>query len=386
MFAHDMRSLFLTTFALLSALNLFAQENKQPDIKYWYEGPLTVDDFSVRKISQVGSYSDNMIASWLDYTISSASKRIKTGNLSYSRPVTLLYMDKLESWIDPAQFTSWTMRYQQTYFDIAECTRRELQAAFDTTANGYSDKWEYYKRLLSSRSETYFQETAYGRDTTMVAYYEALYKDKLDGLGEIPAAEVEASGAGTGLGWFIGYSSEIYTGGMRDWLGAGHKFAFGFDLWRNNAFMSLVFGLGGAGKLRKDGFYYDDHMNYHWNTEKNNGAYNIDLDFGYRVYDAPYLGIAPFAGVGLGGFDQNTDMEKDKSSSLFGLRLALGANFDVKLRRSLDTNSTYSESILRFQVYGAWTDCAPGAYYSINAGVVLDWVGWLNSKVSLRRR
>ena len=150
----------------LSFYGLSAQNLYDNSFRNWDEGPIRWSDFQVSRTPDDAKY-----VSGITCIIFQEVERTKVGNYRFPVLKTTTRMNKLASWYDPDKCTDWTLRYEQTRFDILEVMRRRLQ-------NSFNRKFlepnldAYYDQLISSTVDTYDRETNYGKDTLMIMRYE----------------------------------------------------------------------------------------------------------------------------------------------------------------------------------------------------------------------
>ncbi|MCQ2146897.1 MAG: hypothetical protein MJZ16_05200 [Bacteroidales bacterium] len=379
------RTILLNVVLLLFGVSLSAQDETLVGIKYWSEGPLVKEDFSSRIIGDKSSKNTGKI----EYSIEYHSEMVKLGNLKFAHLRTYLYMDKLNSWIDPTRYDDWSLRYYQALFDRAEVSRRELQNALDSPIKKEESNKsiiDYYDRLIRSRSSAFATESDNGAISSVIADYEKQNKELLSSVNERPLMEPHFSKKPMGFGFYFGYQAEAFMGGkVSEALPVMHGLNLGFDFPYKRVYFGIDMTLGFGGKLKLDEFYYDPKYDYYWQKGTNCQSGNISFLVGYNVWDTNTSSLSPFAGVGVTFLDQFTG-EKGKGnekiqSEIDGLRIEAGLQYSCKLSRRLyalyGNGGSYMESNLRFKLFGAMTDNkAFGNFYSLNFGIVWNGLTW----------
>jgi len=377
--------LIISSLFLLTQFYTFAQDSSIRGVKYWNEGPLVKEDFSTRIVGDKDIKNIGKIECSLEYK----PEKVKIGNLKYTHFKTYLYMDKLNSWIDPTKYDALSLRYYQASFDRAEITRREFQNDLDSPKEDKDDNYtiiEYYERLLRSRSDAFAAESINGTNEEVIARFEKENQELLASVNERPLMEPHFTKKAFGVGLYAGYYGEMFVGGASSSaLPMLNGFNFGINVPYNSAYFAFDMNLGFGGKLKEDNFYYDPKEDYNWQKGKNYKGGNLMLLAGYTLMDSPKSALTPFFGAGIAFLDQATGEvveEQPVLSEINGLKIEAGVQFGYKLSRSLNTTSgkrgEYAESSLKFKLYGAMTrNKNLGGFYSINFGVVWDGTTWI---------
>ena len=148
-------------------------------------------------------------------------------------------MNKLASWYDPDKCTDWTLRYEQTRFDILEVMRRRLQNSFNR--NFLEPNLDaYYDQLISSTVDTYDRETNYGKDTLMIMRYEEMYRQELDTLKLVPPQVPVFETQNFALTFNTGLAFEKFGTSVSGGVPSVTGFQFGFGMLYKNSLSVLI--------------------------------------------------------------------------------------------------------------------------------------------------
>ena len=364
------------SFYGLSAQNLY--DNSFID---WDKGPIKWSDFQVSRTPDDAKY-----VSGITCIIFQEVERTKVGNYRFPVLKTTTRMNKLASWYDPDKCTDWTLRYEQTRFDILEVMRRRLQNSFNR--NFLEPNLDaYYDQLISSTVDTYDRETNYGKDTLMIMRYEEMYRQELDTLKLVPAQVPVFETQNFALTFNTGLAFEKFGTSVSGGVPSVTGFQFGFGMLYKKLSFGFDFTLGFAGKLRCDNFYHDTKYVYEWAKGKGVRGGNLNINGGFRICDDSNLAITPLVGIGVTFLDQTSDVPRGNNSESFensevsGFRTQAGLAVDWKVRKSLNTyaqyTSDYTETKIRFAITGVRTNFKSlGPTYSINASITFVAESW----------
>ena len=363
--ARSLYRAFLILASCIPALNLSAQ---QRILRSWELGPLTWKDFQVRHVSDSSLYFSDLYAE-----LYGVYEQVLDGNLKYERYTVKNYMYPLSSWYDPDKCTDWTLRYEQTRFDIMEVNRRLIHnqhydnKQFNSTLFHYSFPVNEVIRSFDSISR-------YGADTLVVQEYERIYREKLDSIEVRPVSDTIIRTKKWGMAGSLGPDMECFLNNVPDDLSFTYGIRLGFQINCNRWFMDFNSIFHNAGHLESDNFYYDPKNEYSWKKGRKVKTFETDINLGYKVIDNNRWTLMPIIGIGGNSFEQDTDEYIGKSygykqSSIDGTRVIAGMMLDWKLRRIIN-NTEYIESKIRFRITGARTNFAfIGPSYSINLGL-----------------
>lgn len=362
------------SFAGLSAQNLYEESFKK-----WDEGPVSWKDFQVRHIPEDSKYISN-----LSCAIEKNTRKEKIGNFKFPVLTTTTKMSKLSSWYDPDKCTDWTLRYEQTRFDMLEALRRRMQNSYNRNLLE-ANLDAYYRQVIDNAMAAIDMESNYGTDTIVVLRYEQQYRNELDSIKPEPVQvpQFEKGNWGVSIGLGAGYENFFSP------MSKGVPYAVGFNwdlgaIYKKWAFDLNVL-LGWSGKLKCDNFYYDSKYDYNWTKGKNVSVGNANINAGYMVFDNSFLSVTPLVGVGVSFVDQRTNTLRANTtvyeqSEINGFRAQAGLTIDWKIRRNLNTytyGGDYTESKIRFAITGARTGFRGiGPTYSLNASVTFLVNSW----------
>ena len=367
---------------------VYGQNLYEDNIRYWDQGPLKWNYFQTRTIPK-----KNKKVTELNYGIKFTNDITKLGNLHYSEMKSRTYMNRILSWYDPDRCDEWTLRYHQTAFDIVESIRRRYQAAFNHNPKE-EYLWMYYNDLIESSLQAFDMESDGGKDSTVIMRYEHKYRAQLDSLEYNPVLVPQFNTGNHGFSFFIGMFHEHFLTGASEGISSvtGLTVGFGYHYKRIYSFVGM--SIGGGGKLKKPLFYYDSKMNYNWRQGIGITGEQYSFNVGYRLFDHQYFAITPFAGIGATALSQQSDVplanksERFEKSRFSDFRAQAGIMADIKVSRKLSgmyyhspynsySPEFYSESKIRLQLYGAYTDFkTAGTTFSLNLGLTYCYDIW----------
>ena len=366
-----MKNIFTIILLALAASVSYAQGINE-SIRYWDEGKLTWDDFEKRNFEGVEEC-------YLDPIYHTRYQTKKYGNLSYMSHTVRTGFDKSDTWVRTEYISDRLLRYNQLILDIAEANAREMQAELNSSS-GYSPSYifEHYVRKGKNLVDKMSEESKWGDDMTVIERYEREYAQKLQ---ETPADTIpQIKLKNWGCGYQIGYSTGIFTGIGKELFKPHHNMTLGFTASYKRSHLILDMELGSC-QTRTDlplvAEISGEEREIVWAACSGVGRMDIDLDYGYAVYDGSILKACPFVGVGMNMFNKEmNDGDKTFTASISGLNLLAGLNMNWKFKRVL-SNMTYNESAVRTKIYAARTnlikDAAP--VWSINIGIAFDFYG-----------
>lgn len=362
-------------FSSLSAQNLYDQS-----LRNWDEGPVNWNEFQIRRTPDDVKYT-----SVLYCTIEKDVKKEKIGNFKFPALTTTTKMNKLSSWYDPDKCNDWTLRYEQTRFDMLEVLRRRMQNSYNR--NFMEENLDaYYEQLISNTMTAFDMESNYGTDTLVVLKYEEQYKNELDTMSMVPVQVPDFEKGNWGLSFYIGMGVDKYGSPMSNGVTSAIGLQWGFEMIYKKMTLDLNCLIAGAGKLQCDNFYHDSEYDYNWTKGRNVRTCYFSADPGYRVLDNSNLSLTPFVGLGVSFIYQDSDTPRDNSNDSFepsgisGFRTQTGLALDWKYRRRISTylyGADYTESKIRFAITGSRTDYKGlGATYALNASIILLIQSW----------
>jgi hypothetical protein len=178
-----MKKLFLTLGLLFFFTAVFSQENS--DYKLWSSThPLTVNDLGIKK-SNTGAdlcfaqFNMQYSVKGFDFLTKNFNKKVQT------------FFIRSGSWINPSDNVEYSLRYQQTLFDLYELYtrkfRKELRENRKQFLKGLAFVQEINSKItadLSRRRLQYESETRSGRDGEKQSLWEQQIQKELDDLAE----------------------------------------------------------------------------------------------------------------------------------------------------------------------------------------------------------
>lgn len=355
----------------------FAQ-NYDGSERYWNEGPLTLNDFSIR---DMWTDDPNVFSSML-YGISYRDTTIRFGNLRYQTLYSRAKMDKVNSWIRTGNANELTLKYLQVAFDIAELNRRKLQDRFE---NGESFVYpskliDFYEKNLDNEINEYKAKSSQGRDASVIEEYGKRIRKELEEYPE-GISEPEIRFRNSGIGYHMGAFGEFMQGDATSWLGpqVGASLGMEYSFKRIRLNLDMAYGRYLKG-LRKDLPYSDEARGIYHTWEKGWGANGMNIIFttGFAVVDNDHLTIAPM--VGIGGMNVELQakyqQEKELTENIDGVRYLAGVNVDFKMSRNYSFNwqgRFYGENDMRLQIYVAKSNVKELSNpLSINCGLIFN--------------
>lgn len=361
-------------------INVSAQSLYEQSFRNWDEGPVRWDEFQVRHTPDDAKFVSNLYCS-----IEKDVNKEWIGNFRIPVLTTITKMNKLSSWYDPDKCTDWTLRYEQTRFNMLEVLRRRMQNSFNR--NVMEQNLEtYYEQLISSTMSAFDMESNYGTDTLVVLKYEEKYKNELDTMTMEPVREPVFQTKDWGASLSIGLGFEKYGSPMSTGVTSATGIQWGFGMLYKKMTFDFQCLLAWSGYLLCDNFYYDSKYDYSWTKDKKVSAGNINLNWGYRVFDNSNISLTPFVAIGVSFVDQDSDTPRQNNSKAFesseidGFRTQAGLSLDWKIRRNINLNlyaADYTETKIRFAVAGARTNFQGiGSTYSLNASVIFIAESW----------
>ena len=178
-----MRQIFFTV--ILFSINYCGLSQNHPDFLYWSAtNKLTVDDFGIKKNnSQSGScfaqFSMECSVTGFDFMTKKFNKKVRNAII------------KTASWIDTTYNVDYSLRYQQTLFDLAEIYtrrfRKELRENRKQIAKGLAIVEELNSKIsadFAKRRLQYDSETKSGTDNEKQLIWEDLIRKELQELDD----------------------------------------------------------------------------------------------------------------------------------------------------------------------------------------------------------
>lgn len=369
----------LATVCIMAAFSLSMKaQDYQSSIRKWSEGPLTLNDFRVRRTLA----PDEKDIAWLYYGIKGKQVKKRYGNLVYNTVETEAYIDKVNSWVKSGYESEEALAFQQVSFDIVELTRRKFQNEIDSSSNGnYSALLDYYMNLCDNSLKEFKAVSQNGLDTAVVTKYKVNVEKALneyvpkDTIPEIRLRRL-------GIGYQMGYGGEFFTSGMTDYISSVNGVFLAFEVSVSKVRFGMDMMVGACGRLKNDVYYPEkDHV---WKSGEKTSGMNLNLTVGYTVVDKDRFNLIPFVGIGGGMIDRGHNYLDDgvNGEELSGFRFSGGLQWDWKIRRYYSNNvnsffgKDYGESDIRFRLYAARTNFeSPCSAWSVNLGVAFNLYG-----------
>ena len=290
---------------LLSVLALSV--SAQTDRRFWSQGPLTWNDFTVMPASS-GQRS------YLQYGIGYIPVRDTLDGIRCCYYRAESWMQPGSSWVTDNHRDSNTLRYNQILFDMLEVERRQLQRAVNDNPNAfaYGDMLRAASTSFSSRIDSFSLLSQDGADTAVLSAFERQVAAE---LAQYPADyRPRYTARPFGYGLYIGIGATGSTGSMGKAFSLGVGLNWGFDFSYNRHLVILDATLGLC-KARQTHFLADpDGTMNCFPDGKLGGLLTINLGYGYTLVDNLRWQLTPLAALGirmLSYSDQNTNNNFD---------------------------------------------------------------------------
>ena len=284
---------------ILSVLTLSA--SAQTDRRYWSQGPLTWNDFTVMPASS-GQRS------YLQYGIGYNPVRDTLDGIRSCYYLAESWMQPSSSWVTANHCDSNTLRYNQIIFDMLEVERRQLQRAIDDNPNAfaYGDMLRAASSNFSSRIDSFSLLSQDGADTAILSAFERQVAAELAQYPADYCPRYSARPFGYGLYIGIGVTGSTGSMGKAFSLGAGLNWGFDFSYNRHLCLLDATLGLC---KARQTHFLADpDGTMNCFPDGKLGGILIINLGYGYTLVDNLRWQLTPLVALGIREFsysDQN---------------------------------------------------------------------------------
>lgn len=335
--------------------------NAQPQKRFWYEGPLTWDDFKTGNVPRSGTD--------LHYFISYNTVREKRSDTIIHRLAAEAYINTELAQVREIDKNDQHLMYNQVIFDMLEYYRRNLQKNLYRANNPF----EAYAMLqevhgyFSADAAKFSNETGQGENIIVLREWRQLVKDRLSGIHEDP--EVKFQKRNLGYGIYGGLGTSIPVGGLAQYFAPSVDLFFGFEFSLKRVLLNLSGSLG-AGRIRQN--FPDAGIAVF--REGPNTLTRIDLALGYALIDVRKWKVSPFAGLGITEFSFENNSQQDETTAVARYHLVVGVSTDFKLRKSLKLLpmkvKEYAETSLRFRVSATPVYLYPGISGAvINASV-----------------
>ncbi len=341
------RLIFIFTLVMIASISVHGQSVPSSlSIKYWDQGPLTLDDFTIRTLP--ASKTGNSVIGI--YTYIDGWKKIRP-NFRVQQLQSRTYFDPLGSWLKNDTNLLRSLKYQQLLFDVAELDRRKMQNDFATLPYlaDFSTA-DRYLPVINNHQEDIEFDTDMGTNEERVTQYEQQVHSALDSITEINTTP-QYTLRNLGYGFYLGAASQFHIGKGASYFTptAGALLGCLISYKASEIHMDLI--LGGGGKLLKD---IQGNKDPWWTHGRALTYGELTLQYAYRAYDGNWFNISPLVGLGVGFIDYK-DQPSTIKDEISGLRMIAGVNIDLKLMRSLRYPDTFNESILKLKLYASHT-------------------------------
>ena len=283
----------LAIISILLLLSVCHSATAQTDRRYWNEGPLTWDDFTVMS----DTYNNR---SYLQYTMQYTAVHDTIDGILCHYYAAQAWITPKSSWIADNQRTPATLLYNQTIFDMLELERRLLQHSINAAEKPflYSDLLTAASDHLNRRIGQFQQLTNDGNDTAVLSLYAKQVQKE---LALHPAVyRPQYSPHPLGYSFYIGLAADASTGTLGQTFGPTLCFNYGINLsWHPH--LLILDGSIGHGKSRRAVTLDDASI-------AENSPYDVaTIHFGYGLLlvNNNRVRLAPFAALGIREYSQN---------------------------------------------------------------------------------
>ena len=342
-------------------------------LRYWEDGALTYDDFSIRR-------SEFPLVSEFDYGISWKPIRTKIGNTSFENTLSYTFMNPYSSWVHPDFKTPMMLEYLQAAFDYVEICRRRAQNEYQNgDSYDYQNIGKFHLKVADSFITQMKEETQQGLDSAVVHQYAERVRRELAQTREEGFTDILLYPRGFSTGLRLGLGNQTYLGPFSSYVNGIFGVDFGFDIAfsRFNIFWTGL--IGSAGHCRRD----LPRDGYVWAAGDKLTGGNIELSLGYTAYDSQWWRVVPFAGIGVGFIDNPSSPKttEKRTDEMSGFRLQAGISADYKFYRAI-ARGLAGKSLAEFTVNGRLFVARdnfsfPGPAWSINFGVSVMMLPWI---------
>lgn len=335
-----MKSIFVfLVFVLISNIG-FSQyfDNR----RYWSEQELSIDDFLAEPIKN--SPFDLELNYYTEYEF----KKVKLDNITISKFVSSVYIDRSTSWMTKNAKNEKGLRYAQTIFNLAELFARKLETELNSQNNSlpidYHTIYSNYTNMCHNTIFQFKQESEYGViDSVVLRWYNQSKEDLLQNKRvEVPKF-VERP---LSLGYYFAGGLGVFHGEVKEYL---------YPHWD---FIQMGYQVG------YNRFQFDFLMNAGYTLAKkefNNYSYSLDRDTATNLsffdFSAGYLFIKnkkyswyPFTGFTLMSMDRRDKYKKSLIEGPTRIQPNLGFNFNYYLPLNEVDQYTKYNAFLNFRM------------------------------------
>ena len=292
-----MKRILVISFYLLVFLAASAQINQ----RYWSQGPLTWDDFTVMPSS---SGERSLLCYGL--TFKPVCDTLDGIRCCYYRAES--YMMNSDSWVAADHRDDNTLRYNQVIFDMIEVETRRLQQSINADPNpfAYDGLFSISGDRLSARIDSFRSLSHDGTDTAVLAAFERQVAAE---LAQLPADyRPRYTARPLGYGMYLGIGVTGSTGSLGKAFSPGAGLNLGFDFSYNRHHF-LFDGTLGLCKARQTHLLADpDGTITCFPDGRLGGLLTINFGYGYTLVDNLRWQLTPLVALGIREFsysDQN---------------------------------------------------------------------------------
>ena len=291
----------LVAILLLSVLALSV--SAQPDVRFWTQGPLTWDDFTIMPASS-GQRS------YLQYGIGFNPVRDTLDGVRCCYYRAESWMHPSSSWVTENHRDSNTLRYNQIIFDMLEVERRKLQLSINANPSeiAYSEMLRAASTSFSSRIDGFSLLSQDGADTAVLSAFERQVAAE---LAQYPADyHPRYTARPFGYGIYIGIGVTGSTGSMGKAFSPGMGLNLGFDFSYNRHLVILDATLGLCKTRQTFSLADPDGTMTTFPEGKLGGLLTVNLGYGYTLVDNLRWQLTPLVALGIRMYsysDQNTN-------------------------------------------------------------------------------
>ena len=286
-----MRRILIFSFYLFVFLAASAQINQ----RYWSQGPLTWDDFSI-----MPSSSGERSMLFYGLTFKPVRDTLDGIRCCYYRAES--YMMNSDSWVAADHRDDNTLRYNQVIFDMIEVETRRLQQSINADPNpfAYDGLFSIAGDRLSARIDSFRSLSHDGADTAVLSAFERQVAAE---LAQLPADyHPRYTARPFGYGLYVGIGVTGSTGSMGKAFSLGAGLNLGFDFSYNRHLLILDGTLGLCKARQTFSLANRDGTVNTFPEGKLGGLLTINLGYGYTLVDNLRWQLSPFVALGIREF------------------------------------------------------------------------------------
>ena len=289
-------------FSILVLSVLALSASAQSDRRFWSQGPLTWNDFTVMPSAQ----GDR---SYFQYNLgyNPVHDTLDGIRCQYYRAES--WMLPGSSWVVAVARDNSTLRYNQVLFDMLEVECRHLQQAINANPDAFA-----YGNLLTNASTRLNSRIAHFRqlshDGTDTAALSAFERQVAAELAHLPADyRPRYTARPFGYGMYVGLGVTGSTGSLGKVFSPGVGLNLGFD-FSCNRHLFIFDGILGYCRVRRSTLLTDNNGEHLFAEGSLCGIATINFGYGYRVVDKLNCQLAPFVALGIREFTYNPQNEE----------------------------------------------------------------------------